>query len=165
MLEDLGARLRIGERKARAPFDVGDEGGAKLRVVRKPCIVGGETQQRREAEALIRGDPECAVVAQHALVPTELLRVPRGTAKHLAPPGGDVLAMLFTDPTGEERRQQLITLDPVVEGVDQPPERRFAASPLIQGGRLVRFGVHLSRIYLAGRETLERPERARALAD
>jgi len=156
MLEDLGVGLRVGECQARAPFDIGDEGGPELGVVRKPSVVGCEAQQRGEAKALIRCDPEPAVVAQHALVSAQLLGVPGRAAEHLAPPGSDVRAVLLADAAGEERRQQLVAFDTVVEGVDQLPKCRFASGPLIQGGRLVRgAGVHRSnRIYLAGRESL-----------
>jgi hypothetical protein len=45
--------------------------------------------------------------------------------------------MLLRDPTREERREQLVALDPVVEGVDQPLERLGAAGPFVEARRRV----------------------------
>ena len=52
---------------------------------------------------------------------------------------------VLADTAREERRQQVVALDPVVEGVDQPPERRLAARPLEQRRhRLVGHAVTLA---------------------
>jgi len=42
------------------------------------------------------------------------------------------------DTAREERRQQLVALDLVVEGVDQPPKGSFAAGPIEQRRGLLR---------------------------
>lgn len=101
-----------------------------------PASSAARLSKRGEAEALIRGDPEPAMVARHALVPTQLLGVMRRAAEHLAPPGGDMRTVLLADPAGEEWREQLVAFDPVVQGVDQLPECNVTSGPLMQGGRV-----------------------------
>ena len=44
----------------------------------------------------------------------------------------NVLAVLRADPARKQRAEQVIPLDPVIEGVDQTPEGLLAARPLIQ---------------------------------
>jgi hypothetical protein len=71
-------------------------------------------------------------VGEHLLVAAQLAGVRVRPAEDLAPPGGDVCPVILADAAGEVRRQQVVGLDAVVEGVDQAPEGGLAARPLIQ---------------------------------
>jgi hypothetical protein len=75
----------------------GTRGRRGARGRRELGVVGREAHQGREAEALLGGDPEAAMLADHPLVAAELLRVVVRAAEHLAPPGGHVTAMLLTE--------------------------------------------------------------------
>ena len=79
-------------------------------------------------------------MGQHGLVTAEPLGVLSGAAEHLAPPGGDVLAVRGADTAGEQRAEQVIALDPVVEAVDHPLDRGPAARPLVQRRNLAHTG-------------------------
>jgi hypothetical protein len=79
------------------------------------------------------------VLRDHPLVAAEALGVLGGAAEDLAPPRGDVGPVLLPHAAGEERRQQVVTLDAVVERVDEPPEGRAAARPVVEGRR---HGLH-----------------------
>jgi hypothetical protein len=72
------------------------------------------------------------MLAHHALVASELLRIAGRAAEHLTPPCGHVLPMLLADPAGEQLGEQVIGLDSVVEGVDQSLERLLASGPLVE---------------------------------
>ena len=80
--------------------------------------------------ALLGCDREIAVVGNHIFVAAELSGVATRAAEDLSPPGGDVVAMLLRDTAGEERAQQLVALDAVVEGVDELADGGLAAGPL-----------------------------------
>ena len=118
------------ERDPGSPFYVGDEGGAKLGVVRERRVVGREAEQRRETEPLLRGDPKPAVVSEHVLVSAQLLAVAGWAAEDFAPPGGHMCPMLLVHAAREERRQQLVALDAIVERVHQAPDRLLTSCPL-----------------------------------
>jgi len=45
---------------------------------------------------------------------------------------GGKAAVAVVDAVREERREKIVPLDPVIEGVDHPVERRLPACPLIQ---------------------------------
>jgi hypothetical protein len=79
-------------------------------------------------------------MTQHGRVTAEPLGVGGGAAEDLAPPGGDVLSVRGADPAREQRAEQVITLDPVVEAVDHPLDRLLAARPLIQCRNLAHTG-------------------------
>jgi DNA-binding PadR family transcriptional regulator len=68
----------------------------------------------------------------HPLIATELTGVLRRAAEYLAPPGGHIAAVLCVHAAREERREQLILLDPVVERVDHRIKRIASARPLVQ---------------------------------
>jgi hypothetical protein len=128
------------EREPRAPLDVGHEGGAELGVVRQHRVIRGQAHQGGEAQALLRGDRQVLVLADHAVVATQLLRVLGGTAEDLGPPEDHVVAMLAADAVGKERRDQLVPLDAVVERIDQALERLLSARPLMERRGIARFG-------------------------
>src|SRR5262249_15449977 len=73
-----------------------------------------------------------AGVRGHGLVAAELVGVRRRAAEHLRPPGGDVRAVRLAHAAGEERRQELVLLDPVVERVDEAAHGVPASGPLVQ---------------------------------
>ena len=118
--------------EASAPLDVSHEGGAELRVVGQSGVVSRQAHQRGEAKPLLGRDVQPAVVSEHGVVPAELLGVCRGAAEHFHPPGRHVSSVRLRDTAREQRRQQLVALDPVVEGIDQTPERRLSPRPLEQ---------------------------------
>ena len=91
MLDYIGAGLGVVHRESSPPFKVGDERGAKLGIVRQAGVVGGEAHQRSETETLFRRDPQAAMLGEHPVVATELLRVARRTTEHLTPPGDHVV--------------------------------------------------------------------------
>src|SRR6476619_2597610 len=122
MFDNGGIGAGVVQGEPRAPLDVGDERGPKLRVVRQPRVIGGQAHQRGKSEPLLVGDAQPAVFAEHPLVATELDCVGRRPAEHLAPPCRDVVAVLLPYPSGEQRREQLVRFDAVVERVDQPPK-------------------------------------------
>jgi len=141
------AGLRIVKGNPRSPFHVGDERGPKLRIIRKLRIVGSEAEKRREAEPLLRGDPEPAMVGEHALVSAQFLRVARFATEDFTPPSGDVRSMLLTHPAREEARQQLVVLDPIVERVYQASDRLVTTRPFVERLRRLRYHVyHLPRL-------------------
>ena len=140
LLDDLGSWLGVLQGQPGPPLDVADERRPELRVVRQPGVVRREAHQRCEPEPLIRGDAQSTMVREHRLVAAVLLGVGRRSAEDLDPPVGDVGAVLLVHPAGEERRQQLVLLDPVVERVDQPSERTRATGPLDQGRLDSRLG-------------------------
>ncbi|HEY8523372.1 MAG TPA: hypothetical protein VIL48_00315 [Acidimicrobiales bacterium] len=94
MLDDLGAGLGVGEGDAGAPLKVGDERRAELGVVGQAGVVGRPAHQRGEPESLLGRDAQVAVLAEHALVPAEVVGVAGGSAEHLAPPRGHVRPVL-----------------------------------------------------------------------
>jgi hypothetical protein len=115
-----------------APLEVADQGGAELGVGGQSGVVGGLTHRGGEPQALLPGDRQTTVVRQHPVVAAQPVGVVARTAEHLAPPQGDVPPMLPADPTWEERAEQFVALDTVVERVDHPRDRRRAAGPLDQ---------------------------------
>ncbi|MDQ1454687.1 MAG: hypothetical protein QOH28_307, partial [Actinomycetota bacterium] len=58
MLDNRGAMLRVSEREPRAPFEVRDQGRAKLGIAGHMSVIRGVAHQRHEAESLLRGDAE-----------------------------------------------------------------------------------------------------------
>jgi hypothetical protein len=82
------------------------------------------------------------MLAEHSVVPAELIRVPGRPAEHLRPPGDYVATVLGANRAAEQRCQQLVALDPVVESVEQALERPLSAGPLVQRRRLVRARGH-----------------------
>jgi len=123
-----------------APFQVADQRGAELRVGGQVRVVSGQAHQRGEPESLVGGDAHVAVVGEHGRVAAEPLGVPGRAAEHLAPPGGDVLAVGRTYTTGEQRAEQVVALNPVIEAADHPLDCRSAARPLIQCRHLAHAG-------------------------
>jgi len=83
-------------------------------------------------------------VVDHAAVPTEGLRVLGRAAEDLDPPEGDVHPMFLAHPAREQRTEQIVALDAVVEGVDQPAEAPGAAGSDEQRGFLA-HGHHVTR--------------------
>jgi hypothetical protein len=71
-------------------------------------------------------------MGQHGRVAAESLGVRGGAAEDLAPPSGDMLAVRCADPAWEQGAEQVIALDPVIEAVDHPLDRRPPARPLVQ---------------------------------
>src|SRR4249919_600856 len=69
---------------------------------------------------------------EHVLVPAQLLGVARFSPEYLTPPSCDVRPMLFAHAPWEERREQVVALDPVVEGVDQAPDRLVTSRPFME---------------------------------
>ena len=51
-----------------------------------------------------------------------------------------MLAVRGADPAGEQRAEQVIVLDPVVEAVDHPLDRYPAARPFVQRRNLTHAG-------------------------
>ena len=72
---------------------------------------------------------------QHRLVPAELPGVARRSTEHLGPPGRDVVPVLLGHAAGEEAGEQVVGLDPVVEAVDQAPQRLVAPGPGVERGQ------------------------------
>jgi hypothetical protein len=68
--------------------------------------------------------------------------------------------VLLSDPAGEERRDQLVALDPVVEGVDQALERGRPTGPFIQ--RRGRVWVGIGDVPKANEPPAPAPEPARS---
>ena len=89
---EASLRLRVRHRQARAPLDVGHEGGAELRVARQPGVVGGVADQLHPAPAHRLGEREAAVLREHVRIAAALLRVARRPAEHLAEPDRHVAA-------------------------------------------------------------------------
>ena len=75
------------------------------------------------------------MLRDHAVVAAELPGVGGRPTEDLAPPSRHVLPVLPADPSGEQRRQQLVLLHPVVESLDQALECLAAAGPLVQRRR------------------------------
>ena len=123
--DHVGVRLGVVLGDPGPPLEVADQRGPELGIAGQPGVVGREAHQRGEAEPLLGGDPEPAVVREHRLVPAELVGVRRGTAEDLDPPGGDVGTVLLAALRRGRSGQQVVALDPVVEGVDQPAEGRL----------------------------------------
>jgi len=81
-------------------------------------------------------------VAQHPFVATQFFCVPSGTAEDFTPPNGHMTTVVLVDPTRKERREQLVLLHPVVEGIDHPGKGVAPSSPFIERRR----GCHSGRI-------------------
>src|SRR5262249_42956705 len=116
--DDLGVWLGVSKRDARSPFEVRDQCRTKLGIVRHAGVVGGDTHQRCEAEPLLVSDSEIEMLVQHPLVAAEFLAVGGRSTEDLAPPGGDIMAMVRVYTAGKEPRQQVVAFDAVVERVD-----------------------------------------------
>jgi hypothetical protein len=127
---EFSPRLGVMHRESRPPLEVADERSAELRILRKTGVVGRQAHQRGETVALLGCDREVAVVGDHVFVAAELGGVATRPAEDFSPPGGYVVAMLLRDAAREEWAQQLIRLNAVVEGVDEPPDGGLAAGPL-----------------------------------
>src|SRR5262249_49646013 len=69
----------------------------------------------------------------HPLVAAEFLAVGGRSTEDLAPPGGDIAAMVRVYAAGKEPRQQIVAFDAVVERVDHPVKGIASACPLVQG--------------------------------
>ncbi len=132
LLDDFGARLRVVHREPGAPFEVADERGPELGIAGQVGVVGGEAHQGGKPEPLLGGDGEVEVVGQHGVVPTARFGVGRGAAEDLAPPFGHMLAVFLAHAAGKQGRQQVVTFDPVIEGVDHPADRLAAAGPGVE---------------------------------
>ena len=130
MLGGSGVQRGVLDGKARAPLGVPHHRGAALRIGRHAGEVGGFAQQRHEAETLLAVDPEPAMPSKHVVVATMYLGIGRRSSHHLAPPVGDVLAMFESHRASEDRAEQVVNLDQVVERLEPPPEHRPAANPL-----------------------------------
>jgi hypothetical protein len=63
------------------------------------------------------------VVGEHGPVAAVAVGVRRGAAEDLDPPVGHLAPVVLADATREQGRQQLVSLDAVVEGVDELAER------------------------------------------
>ena len=131
-VEAPGAGLGVVHRDPRSPLDVGDERGPELGIVGQPRVVGGEAEQRGEAKPLLGRDLEVAMLGDHVLVTALLLGVARRSAEHLAPPQRDVRAMLLAHAARKQRRNQVVLLDAVVEGVQEAPNRGLTTGPLVE---------------------------------
>jgi hypothetical protein len=129
MLDNDGVRLRVIEGEPCSPLEVGNEGRPKLGVLGHTGIIGRQAHQRCEPESLFLGDAELHVLVHHPLIAPKIARVARWTAEYLAPPCGHVPTVLFMDATGKERREQLVLLDSVIEGIDHPIEAFLTARP------------------------------------
>ena len=72
------------------------------------------------------------MMREHRRVAAVPVGVVGRAAEDLHPPGRHVRAVIFTHPAREELPDQVVSLDPVVEGVDQVPKCRRTAGPLQQ---------------------------------
>ena len=102
MLGDLDPGLGIVHRQPGAPLEVSNERGAELRIAGQSRVVGGEAHKRGKPEPLLGRDPEAAVVSEHVLVAAEVVGVAARSTEDLAPPDGDVVAMLLAHAAGKE---------------------------------------------------------------
>ena len=87
------------------------------------------------------------MLGQHVLVTAELARVAIGAAEDLRPPGDNVIAVLLAHAAREERREQFVSLDAVVERIDQALDGVVAAGPLVERRRVpgLAHRIHTSR--------------------
>ena len=65
----------------------------------------------------------------HPFITAEVVRVFGRTSEDLGPPRGDIAPMLIVHATRKERREQVVLLDSVIEGIDHPVESFAAARP------------------------------------
>src|SRR4051812_22285211 len=75
------------------------------------------------------------MVIEHRLVSPQVAGVLRRATEHLDPPPRHVIPVRLVDAAREERTEQVVALDPVVEGVDQPAERNRPTGPVEQRRR------------------------------
>src|SRR3954447_2632547 len=134
--------LRVCQRQAGAPFDVGQQGRAELGVGGEPRVVGGQRDQRDPAEALRLGDGQPLVLAEHVRIPPVALGVVGRAAEDLGQPGRDAPRMVGGH-AREHRRQQLVAADPLVEGLGEAAEGGLAACPFVEGWDV---GAHVSSV-------------------
>jgi ribosomal protein S18 acetylase RimI-like enzyme len=133
---DGGTRLRVLHGQPGSPLGVADDRGAELRICRQAGVVGGAAEQGDEAQALLGGDVEADVPAEHVLVAAALVGVLAGPAHDLAPPSGRGPPVLGTDPTAEHGPEEVVALDEVIEHVQPALERVPAASPVVDRRRV-----------------------------
>ncbi len=78
------------------------------------------------------------MVGEHSRVSAVDAGVLGRAAEDLTPPRRHMRAMILVHATGKKRREHVVALDSVIEGVDQPPKRVRAARPLEQARWLIR---------------------------
>ena len=105
---------------------------SELRIVGQVSVVSGQAHGRGEAKPLLRRDPQVAVVGEHPRVAAELFGVVGRPAEHLRPPQRDVRPVILAHATGKEDAEEIVTLHPVVERVDQSPKGDRATGPFVQ---------------------------------
>jgi hypothetical protein len=116
----------VDDGEAGAPFEVGDEGGAELRIGGELKFVGGFEEEPDPALALLLGDVFAEVVADHGGVSAVERGVVGGAAEDLGDELGYALEVGLRD-AAEERLEERVGGDLLVEAVDEPGED-FAAA-------------------------------------
>jgi hypothetical protein len=89
-----------------------------------------------EPESLFRGDVEAPVIGEHPLISAEPSGVVGWATEDLAPPARHVVPMCDAHAAREERTEEIVGFDAVVERVDQSLECRTPASPLVECRRV-----------------------------
>ena len=139
----VGGKSGVDDGQAGAPFEIGDEGGAEFGVGGKTLLVGGLEQELEPAFALLVGDALAEVMLDHRGVSAVVIGVFRGSTEDLADEGGDVLEVLRRH-AGEERGEERIEGDLLVEALDEGAEGFGSAQPLVEGGDVVGHGWYFS---------------------
>jgi hypothetical protein len=116
----------VDDGEARAPFEVGEEGGAELGVGGEALLVGGFEQEGEPALALLLGDAFAEVVLDHGEVAALVGGVVGRAAEDFGDEFCDVLEVLGVH-ASEERGEDGIGGDLLIEAVDEPGEGFGAA--------------------------------------
>ena len=122
----VGRKGGVDDGQARAPFEIGDEGGAELGAGGKLELVGGFEEEPDPAVALLLGDAFAEVVADHGGVAAVEGGVVGGAAENLGDELGYVLEVGLSH-VAEERLEERVGGDLLVEAVNEPGED-FAAA-------------------------------------
>lgn len=134
----LRRKSGVDDGEAGAPFEIGDEGGAELGVGGEALLVGGLEEELHPAPALLVGDASAEMVLDHSGVAAMVGGVVVGAAEDFADEGCDVLEVLGRH-VGEERCEERVGGDFLVEALDEGTEGFGAAEPFVEGGN---FGGH-----------------------
>jgi hypothetical protein len=125
------ALTRVDNCEPRAPFQIADESRAKLGIARNADLIGAFEQKCDPAAALNLGQRASSTLTDHVRMSPQLGAVNFRAAEDLAHERGDLLYVVGRHAC-EDRSEDRIGRDPIIEGGEQPRDRYRATDPLIQ---------------------------------
>jgi hypothetical protein len=124
-------RLGVDDRQPRAPLEVAHQGGPELGIFGDAQFISGLEQQAYPAAPLILSEVSIEMLPNHVRVPAVVLRVVWWATENFGQERGNVRWMV-TAHVREDRPQQCIVPDVLVEAAGQSVQGFDAADPLVE---------------------------------